>query len=203
MTERSMRADARRNRERIIEVATAAFTEHGPSAFLEDIARDAGVGIGTLYRHFPTRDALFVAVHRAEIIRIAERADELLAARPPRAALEEWLREFLNFMHAKKGMAEVFRSVMSSGDNPFLDLRAQTTAAADRLLRAAQVSGHGQSVDAFDVLTVLHGISLASDDAEQTERLLQLVADGLVGSPLGSSADRAKRGPGNTASRDR
>lgn len=203
MAERSMRADARRNRERIIEVATVAFAERGPGAFLEDIARDAGVGIGTLYRHFPTRDALFVAVHRAEIIQVAERANELLADRPPRAALEAWLREFLDFMHAKKGMAEVFRSVMSSGENPFLDLRAQTTAAADRLLRAARPAGHGQSVDAFDVLTVLHGISLATDDTEQTTRLLQLVVDGLVGLPLDRPSVKRTRGSGANASRDR
>jgi AcrR family transcriptional regulator len=180
MGERPMRADARRNRERIIAVATRAFAEHGSGASLEDVAREAGVGIGTLYRHFPTRDALFVAVHRAEIARIAERADELLASREPQGALERWLEEFLDFMHAKRGMAEVFRSVMSSGENPFLDLRAETTAAADRLLRAVRTAEGVPDIDAFDLLVVLHGISLATDDPAQTARLLRFLAAGFA-----------------------
>ncbi len=175
MGERPMRADARRNREQIIAVASTAFAEHGPGAFLEDIARDSGVGIGTLYRHFPSRDALFVAVHRAEIVRIAERAGELLETHEPGEALRLWLIEFLDFMSAKRGMADVFRSVMSSGENPFVDLRAQTTAAADRLLRAAQATGPVPPVDAFDLITMIHAISLATDDPGQSRRLLDLV----------------------------
>jgi len=181
MSDRPQRADARRNREQIVTAATAAFAERGSGASLEDVARAAGVGIGTLYRHFPTRDALFVAVHRAEIVRVSERADELLASYGPREALERWLAEFLDFMHAKKGMAEVFRSVMSSGENPFIDLRAETTAAAERLLRAARTDGETAQVDAFDLLTALHGISLATDDPDRTARLLRFLADGLAG----------------------
>ncbi len=181
MAERPLRADARRNREQIVAVATMAFAEHGPGASLEDVAREAGVGIGTLYRHFPTRDALFVAVHRTEILRIAERADQLLAAHEPHDALQSWLVEFCDFMHTKKGMAEVFRSVMSSGENPFLDLRADTTAAAERLLAAARAVGPLPAVGALDLLTMLHGISLATDDPHQTARLVRFVAEGLVG----------------------
>ncbi|MCU1474471.1 TetR/AcrR family transcriptional regulator [Amnibacterium sp.] len=181
MADRPLRADARRNREQILTAATGAFAERGPATSLEDIAREAGVGIGTLYRHFPTRDALFVAVHRAEIVRIAERGDELLASHEPRLALEGWLVEFLEFMHSKRGMAEVFRSVMSSGENPFLDLRAETTAAAERLLRAAREDGAAVEIDAFDLLTTLHGISLATDDPDRTARLLRFLAHSLTG----------------------
>jgi AcrR family transcriptional regulator len=181
VSDRPLRADARRNREQIVAVATGAFAEHGPAASLEEIARGAGVGIGTLYRHFPTRDALFVAVHRAEITRIAERADELLAGLEPREALSRWLAEFIDFMQAKKGMAEVFRSVMSSGQNPFLDLRAGTTAAAQRLLKAAAADGGEAEIGAFDLLTALHGISLATDDPDRTARLLRLLLRGLTG----------------------
>jgi AcrR family transcriptional regulator len=193
MTERPMRADARRNRDRIIAVAAKAFAEHGPDAYLEDIARDSGVGIGTLYRHFPTRDALFVAVHRAEITRIAERAGELLGQHPPDGALELWLGEFLGFMQAKQGMAEVFRSVMSTGDNPFLDLRAAVADAANRLLTAAQEDGARPPLDAFDLLTMVHGISLATDDPDQAQRLLRLITDSLAGTgsaPAGSPGER-------------
>lgn len=177
-----MRADARRNRERIVAAATTAFAENGPNASLEDIAREADVGIGTLYRHFPSRDALFVAVHRAEIVRIAERADELLGACSPREALERWLQEFLDFMQAKIGMAEVFRSVMSSGENPFVDLRAETTAAAGRLLRAVGQPDGLPPGNAFDLITAIHGISLATGDPAQAQRLLRLVTGGLIGS---------------------
>jgi AcrR family transcriptional regulator len=192
MPDRPMRADARRNRERIIAVATTAFAERGSGASLEDIARDSGVGIGTLYRHFPTRDALFVAVHRAEITRIGDRARELLAEYQPREALARWLDEFLDFMHAKRGMAEVFRSVMSSGENPFLDLRASTTDAANRLLTATRV-GDTLTVDAFDLLTALHGISLATDDPDQSRRLLRLIAGNLLGAAPADSVGPAER----------
>jgi AcrR family transcriptional regulator len=180
MSEPTMRSDARQNRDRIVGVATRAFAESGPGASLEEVAREAGVGIGTLYRHFPTRDALFVAVHRAEIACMAERADELLASHGPRDALGRWLEEFLDFMHAKKGMAEVFRSVMSSGENPFLDLRAETTAAVDRLLSAVRVVEAMSDIDAFDLLTALHGISLATDDPDQAARLLRFLEAGFV-----------------------
>jgi AcrR family transcriptional regulator len=183
MVERALRADARRNKEQILAAATQAFAKHGSDASLEDIARGAGVGIGTLYRHFPTRDTLFVAVHRAEIIRIAARADELLTSNEPRQALENWSVEFLDFMHAKKGMAEVFRSIMNSGENPFLDLRSDTTAAAARLLHAARGEGKTPEIGAFDLLTALHAISLATDGAGQTSRLLRLLMRGLIREP--------------------
>lgn len=190
MTMRPMRADARRNRDRIIATAAEAFAARGPDAYLEDIARDAGVGIGTLYRHFPTRDALFVAVHRAEITRVAERAGELLGQHPPGRALELWLGEFLGFMLAKQGMAEVFRSVMSAGDNPFLDLRAEVSDAAGRLLAAAHKGSARLPVDAFDLMTMVHGISLAAADPDQAQRLLRLVAGSLaVGCPAGPAEE--------------
>lgn len=194
MTERPMRADARRNRDRIIATATEAFAARGPDAYLEDIAREAGVGIGTLYRHFPTRDALFVAVHRAEITRVAERAGELLGQHPPGRALELWLGEFLDFMQAKQGMAEVFRSVMSAGDNPFLDLRAEVADAAGRLLAAAQKGSARPSADAFDLMTMVHGISLATGDPDQAQRLLRLVTGSLAAGA--SSASPGEEAPG-------
>jgi AcrR family transcriptional regulator len=183
MTERPMRADARRNRDRIIEVAAAAFASAGPDAYLEDIARDSGVGIGTVYRHFPTRDALFVAVHRAEITRIAGRAADLLGQHPPGRALELWLAEFLGFMQAKRGMAEVFRSIMTAGDNPFLDLRAAVTGAASRLLAAVADGTTRPPADPLDLLVLVHGISLATDDPDQAQRLLKVITSGLAGPP--------------------
>ena len=88
---RKLRADAERNREQLIAAAKAAFAARGADAPLEDIARRAGLGIGTLYRHFPTREPLLAAVYRREVEQLAAAADRLLAERPPLAALEAWL----------------------------------------------------------------------------------------------------------------
>lgn len=177
MTEKPLRADARRNRDRIVEVAAVVFARDGAGASLEEIARAAGVGIGTLYRHFPTREALYVAVHRAEIAQIAARADELLATQPPADALRVWVDEFLDFLQAKQGdMAEVFRAVMSGGANPFIDLRALTHDAVARLLDASDLSG---VIDPDDLLAALHGISLGTGDPEQARRIAVVLLAGL------------------------
>lgn len=182
MVDRSLRADARQNRQRLIEVATTAFSSDGPNTSLEDIARKAGVGVGTLYRHFPTREALYVAVHRAEITDVAQRADELLATHPPFEALHVWLVEFVDFLEAKKGMADILHRVMADGENPFVDLRVLTHAAAQRLLTAARDDVR-QDVDAADLAVSLYGISLAAKDAAQTRRIVELLLDGLRTKP--------------------
>jgi len=175
-----MRADARENRDRLLDAAAEAFAREGADASLKAIAAEAGVGIGTLYRRFPTRDALYVAVHRAEIADVAARADELLAQHPPLEALRLWLGEFVEFLRAKQGMAEVFRSVMAGGENPFLDLRVLTSDAALRLLTAAAAEGEIRAdVEPFDVLTALHGLTLATADPAQLHRLTAIVLDGL------------------------
>jgi AcrR family transcriptional regulator len=177
--EEHLRSDARHNRDRLIEVAADAFARDGSSASLKAIAADAGVGIGTLYRHFPTRDALYIAVHRRDIALIAERADELLTSEVPLEALRDWLKEFADFLAAKQGMAETFRAVMAGGQNPFLDLRELTNAAAKRLIVAAAGDGVRQDVEPIDVLTAVHGVTLATSDAAQVERLVALLLAGL------------------------
>ena len=178
MTDRPLRADAQRNRDRLLEAAEVAFATKGADASLEEIARQAGVAIGTLYRHFPTREALFVAVHRAEMIRVAEHADTLLAAHDPLDALRLWMGRFTDFMTAKRGMADAFRMVLASGDNPFVPMRGIVLDALTKLVLA---SGDRlrHDVDGLDILTVLNGISLATDDVEQTGRLIDLVLGGL------------------------
>ncbi len=181
MADKPLRADARRNRERIVAAATEAFADHGADASLEEIARHAGVGIGTLYRRFPTREALYIAVHRAEIARIAQRADELLAEHSAHEALDLWINEFLMFLQAKQGsMASVFRTVMEDGENPFIDLRVLTQAAVARLITAvAQEQNDDSAVDPNDILVALHGISLATDNPDQTRRLVSLLLAGI------------------------
>lgn len=177
VTEKPLRADARRNRDRIVEVAAVVFARDGAAASLDEIAREAGVGIGTLYRHFGTREVLYVAVHRTDIAQIAARADELLATQPPLEALVLWVEEFLDFLQAKQGdMAEVFRAVMADGKNPFLDLRARTHDAATRLLDAAGLS---EAIDTDDLLVALHGISLGTGDQKQARRIARVLLAGL------------------------
>ena len=118
---------------------------------------------------------------RTEIARVAERADELLAAQPAQEALNLWIDEFLTFLQAKQGgMASVFRAVMADGENPFIDLRALTRVAAERLLTAvAEKNDADVNVDPNDVLVALHGISLATSDPDQTRRLTSLLLAGL------------------------
>src|ERR1700757_2082397 len=101
---RKPRADAIRNRERVLEAAKAVFSQGGAEASLEAVARHAGVGIGTLYRHFPTREALFEAVYRREVEQLSELADDLAGEREPVEALRRWLRSNVEFVATKKGM---------------------------------------------------------------------------------------------------
>jgi AcrR family transcriptional regulator len=174
-----LRADAQHNHDRLLEAAGSAFARDGAEASLKAIAAEAGVGIGTLYRRFPTREALYIAVHRREIARIAERAAELSALAPPAEALRQWLGEFAGFLRAKEGMAEVFRAVMAAGENPFLDLRVLVRDALDGLLTAAAGAGIRRDLDAGDVLVAVHGLTLATTDADQLDRLVGLVVAGL------------------------
>lgn len=178
VADRPLRADAQRNRERLLSAAAGEFARRGADASLEEVARQAGVAIGTLYRHFPTREALFVAVHHAEMARVANCADELLADHEPLDALRLWMSQFTAFMAAKHGMASAFRMVLASGDNPFAPMRIMVLDALARLV-AACGGKLRQDIDGLDVLTVLNGISLAALDPAQTDRLIDLVLRGL------------------------
>ncbi|ORW74926.1 hypothetical protein AWC23_04000 [Mycobacterium saskatchewanense] len=164
----------------MIRCATAAFASDGPEASLEEIARNAGVAVGTLYRHFPTREALYIAVHRSELMHVAQRADELLALKPPLEALRQWLIEFVELLDAKKGKAQLLLSVMADGGNPFVDLRTAVYDGAQHLLAAAAAEGLRQDVDAADLIVAMHGISLGAMDAPQAARLIELIMSGLL-----------------------
>src|ERR1700687_1833524 len=104
-TVRKPRADAVRNRERVLKAAKAVFSAGGPDASLEAVARGAGVGIGTLYRHFPTREALFEAVYRREVQQLADLAEQLKQEAQPVEALRRWMRSNVTFVATKKGMS--------------------------------------------------------------------------------------------------
>ena len=180
---RAQRADAARNRERLLEVAAEAFARDGVDASLEKIAETAGVGVGTLYRHFPTRDALVEAVFRRNVEAIGADADELLATKPPGEALAEWMQRFVAYVAAKRGLATHLKSVVAEDSDLFTHSYAQLTSAIDRLVAAAAADGYiRRDADPADVLRALSGVCLMSDGPgwqEQANRISQLLMDGL------------------------
>ncbi|ORV52710.1 TetR family transcriptional regulator [Mycobacterium florentinum] len=176
------RSDARRNREKLLQVATSAFAAaEGRPVSLESIAREAGVGIGTLYRHFPTRDALVEAIYRAELAEVVAEADRLVRRHPPKIALRHWMDRYAGFVAAKKGMADSLRAMVESGAVEISEMHARIVAATDTLLRAGADEGSLRSdVSAEDVVSSLIGIFLVSSSPEQTGRMLDLLLAGIA-----------------------
>ena len=181
-TDRPLRADAVRNRELLITAAAAAFAARGADVPLEDIARNAGVGVGTLYRHFPTRDLLVQAVYRHEVDVLVERADDLLDTLPPDQALEEWMQLFVRHVATKRGMLSVLKPMLSSNPSFFAETRGRATAAATKLLDAGVAAGTVRSdVDGADLLRAVGGICMSTDQerSDASDRLVGLLFDGL------------------------
>ncbi|WP_028745764.1 TetR/AcrR family transcriptional regulator [Rhizobium mesoamericanum] len=178
-----MRADARRNREKLIEVAAAAFAQAGVETSLEDIARNAGVGIGTLYRHFPTREHLVEVVYRRELEGLAEAAKELAASHAPDVALEEWMRRFVGYIAAKRGMATSLKILMDSNASLFAEGIGILRGAAEGLLKAAADQGFIRSdIDTTDLLHALssiYSLPASPEWRERSNRLIGLLMDGL------------------------
>ena len=181
--QRPLRADAQRNRARLLEVAVRAFSQSGPEATLEAIAKEAGVGIGTLYRHFPTREALVEAAYRSELDKLCDPVPELIANMPADRALRTWMDRFVEYMTAKRGMSDALRQVIASGGNPYAHSRAKLTDAITALLDAGARAGTLRTdVDPVDVLASLSGLTLVAgelENREQAGRMLDLLMDGL------------------------
>jgi AcrR family transcriptional regulator len=180
---RPLRADAQRNRDELLASAVRAFAGNSDDVTLEAIARDAGVGIGTLYRHFPTREALVEAAYRNELERLCASVDDLLSSMEPADALREWMDHFLDYMTTKRGMADALKAVIASGVNPFAESRTRMVDAVATLLAAGRDAGTVRSdVDPADVLTSLSGVGLSAGEPSQRDqagRLLDLLMDGL------------------------
>ena len=181
--ERPMRADAQRNREQLLAAAVAAFSQEGPEVTLESIAKDAGVGIGTLYRHFPSREALVDAAYRSELARLCDSVPVLLDRMPADRAMRTWMDQFIDYMTTKRGMSDALRKVIASGGNPFAESRSRLLAAFATLMKAGVADGTMRpDLDPADLLASLSGVSLAVGDPAQREqagRLLDLLMDGL------------------------
>ena len=179
--ERAMRADARRNYGRLVAAAREAFTEHGIEAHLDDIARRAAVGPGTLYRHFPTREALLAAVYRGDVEEMAVRANKLIETYPPGEALASWLRLQLDYIKHKRGLGGAVKTMLAADSETLAWCRETMRGALSVLLAQAQADGLVRSdVTAADVLRLVHAVGMASESApEDAERLLSIVLDGL------------------------
>ena len=192
--DRPLRADAVRNRELLITTAAAAFSAHGAEVPLEDIARQAGVGIGTLYRHFPTRDSLVEAVYRHEVDVLVERADQLLETLAPDQALQEWMQLFVRHVATKRGMLSVLKPMLSSNASFFAQTKGRATAAATKLLQAGVAAGTIRAdIDGGDLLRAVGGICMSTDQerSDASDRLVGLLFDGLrQGAAAGSRAPR-------------
>ncbi len=180
---RPLRADAQRNRDRLLDVAVRAFSQDGPDVTLDAIAKDAGVGIGTLYRHFPTREALIEAAYRNELARLCDAVPDLLRAMPPDQATRAWMDRYIDYMSTKRGMADALRAVIASGGTPYAQSRDRLTTAITTLLQAGAAAGTLRAdVEPADVLATLSGVSLAAGEPgqrDQARRLLDLLVDGL------------------------
>ncbi|MFJ2955640.1 TetR/AcrR family transcriptional regulator [Streptomyces sp. NPDC087270] len=188
---RASRADALRNRDKLVDAARVAFTATGETAALEGIARAAGVGIGTLYRHFPTREALVEAVYAAELDAVTGSVPRLLEELAPADALRAWMRRYAAFVATKRGMAGVLRAGWASGAIATPDTRRRIGAAIGALLaRGAEDGTIRGDVAADDVTMMLLGIFMTaatSDSPEQADRLIELVMDALRPRPAGPS----------------
>jgi AcrR family transcriptional regulator len=180
---RPLRVDARRNHDRLVAEAAAAFAERGIDVSLEEIARRSDVGIGTLYRHFPTRDALIEAVYRREVELLCESADELLRDCAGSEALEQWLLKFVEYVAAKRGMAAALKSVVGADSELFAESHRRISDAVHRLAAAGVDSGAIRGdVDPFDLLRAVSGICIASDRPDwrdHAKRLVSLLMDGM------------------------
>jgi AcrR family transcriptional regulator len=172
---RKLRSDAQRNRERILEVAKEAFTQFGADASLDDIAKQAAVGAGTLYRHFPTRDALIEAVYRSEVEKLAASARKLSETMPPIDALRAWMLLLIDYIAAKHIIAPALNSVVGGPSRLYEGSRGLIQGAINDLAKRAKRTGDLQrDLDASDLLRALIGVSHvgAGPDWQQSARRL-------------------------------
>ena len=179
---RKPRTDAQQNRVRILEVAKEAFTRSGANASLDDIAKEAGVGAGTLYRHFPTRDALIEAVYRTEVEKIAAAARKFSDAMPPVEALRAWMLLFVDYIATKQIIAPALNTLVGGPSKLYEGSRSQIQGAIDSLVkRAIKSCDIRRDLEPFDLLRALIGVShVASgpDWQQSAKRLVDILITG-------------------------
>jgi AcrR family transcriptional regulator len=181
------RADATRNRNHLLEVATRVFASADTEPSMRAIAREAGVGTATLYRHFPTRESLVAAVYRDQVARLTDGARELLAQLPPPAALRRWMDLFGDWIATKNGMLDTLLVMIASGEIAHAQTQTELLAAIDEILGAGRVTGELRAdVTAEDIAASLIGIFTVAHPREhdaRASRLLNILMDGLRSPP--------------------
>jgi AcrR family transcriptional regulator len=180
---RKPRADSARNRQSLIEAAKAAFAEVGLNVSLEEIARRAGVGIGTLYRHFPTREAVVEAVYRREVEQLAEAAPQLLETSPAGDALHKWMHLFVDYIATKRLIAPSLGAAAARTSPLYASSAELITGAITTLVKRAVASGAvRKDIDPSDLLRAMVGVSYGNPDAgwqASARRLIDILMDGL------------------------
>jgi len=180
---RKPRTDAQRNRERILEVAKQAFAKHGVNTSLDDIAKEAEVGAGTLYRHFPTRDALIEAVYRTEVEKIAAAERKLTETLPPIEALRAWMLLFVDHIATKQIIAPMLNTMVGGPSKLYEGSRAQIQGAIEALVHRAIKNGDIRSdLDPFDLLRALIGVSNVASTPDWRQSARRLVDILIIGS---------------------
>ena len=181
------RADSQRNRERILEVAREAFTRSGADISLDDVAKKAGVGPGTLYRHFPTRDALLEAVYRNEVEKLAEAERKFSAALPPIEALRAWMMLFVDYIAAKQIIAPALNTMIGGPAKVYQATGDQIKGAIDALVRRAIANGDIRpDLDPLDLLRALVGVSNVASTPDWPQSARRLVEILIAGSRPGA-----------------
>jgi AcrR family transcriptional regulator len=180
---RKPRTDAQRNRERILEVAKEAFTRSGANTSLDDIAKEAGVGAGTLYRHFPTRDALIEAVYRTEVEKLAAAERKFSDAMPPVEALRAWMLLFIDYIATKQIIAPALNTLVGGPSKLYEGSRSQIQGAIDSLVKRAIKSGDiRRDLEPFDLLRALIGVSHVASGPDWQQSARRLVDILITGS---------------------
>ena len=180
---RKPRADAQRNRDHLLAVAKAVFTRAGTEINLDDVAKEAGLGVGTLYRHFPTRDALVEAVYRAEIEGLAAAAKRLSLAHTPLEALRAWMRLFVDYIGTKNLIAPTLNAMVGGPSQLYATSRELVTTAIDSLVRRAVESGDIRpDLEPLDLLRALAGVANLSASPDWEASAKRLVDILLLGS---------------------
>lgn len=188
--QRKPRSDARRNRERILAAAKEAFTRFGADASLDEIANQAGVGAGTLYRHFPSRDALIEAVYRSEVEKLADAQRTFAEAMPPVEALRTWMLLFVDHIAAKQIIAPALNSLVGGPSRLYESSRGLIQGAIDALVKRAIESGDiRRDIDPFDLLRALIGVAHVASCPDWRQSARRLV-DILI---TGSRPDKVRR----------
>ena len=198
--QRRPRADAQRNRERILEIAKEAFTRSGVNISLDDVAKQAGVGAGTLYRHFPTRDALLEAVYRTEVEKLAAAEAEFARTMPPVEALRAWMLLFVDYIAAKQIIAPALNTIVGGPSRLFESSGDLIKSAIEGLVtRAIKSGGLRPDLEPLDLLRALVGVSNVASTPDWPQSAKRLVEILILGSRPGRESAGPPAGKGSQA----